>query len=483
MLEDRHTGGVEDHFGAAAAASTASDPFAMFSTNGNGESDPPDVNMAQDPPITASSAPHDPFFEAIFTMPDPFGMGISSDSNMPSHGRYMMSGGIGGLGSFPTNAFSGPPNHPTMPSTSSAPAMPRHQSSTSSGDALPRQDSQSSSSRSPDEASGEQNSGSLADASKRKLVSNAPLKRGNACLFCRKRKLKCDAERPRCQQCGRLNGQGECVYDDMLESTNGNGRSTANGRSSVSGTTDGPGGATAAGPTRNGESSSARFKQAPYVKDKKERDRIRALEAHVQELEARLKANLSQQNGGSSTAPINPDSMLSPGTEDLLQRIMEQGNGDAGFASLADRPGAPMSDINSFANQLPMPFVDPVIPQGFDWSSLDPSMAGFATGFETTMSTTFKVDSAPTLAPAAAPLPSSNSPFSAVRSPDSASSLSGAKHTPIDKIEKVDFFGSESASGEMNDQLVGGWFDPTDPPPFVRDKLLYVMIPSFDRIC
>ncbi|KDQ18559.1 hypothetical protein BOTBODRAFT_515310 [Botryobasidium botryosum FD-172 SS1] len=40
------------------------------------------------------------------------------------------------------------------------------------------------------------------------------LQRGFACLSCRRRKLRCDAARPSCQQCIRTNRAGECAYDD-----------------------------------------------------------------------------------------------------------------------------------------------------------------------------------------------------------------------------------------------------------------------------
>ncbi|KAI5455445.1 hypothetical protein NCC49_000255 [Naganishia albida] len=39
-----------------------------------------------------------------------------------------------------------------------------------------------------------------------------PLKRGDACLFCRKRKLRCDAAKPSCNQCTRAKKE-VCEYD------------------------------------------------------------------------------------------------------------------------------------------------------------------------------------------------------------------------------------------------------------------------------
>ena len=38
-----------------------------------------------------------------------------------------------------------------------------------------------------------------------------PLKRGDACLYCRKRRIRCSAEKPTCQHC---KGKRECVYDN-----------------------------------------------------------------------------------------------------------------------------------------------------------------------------------------------------------------------------------------------------------------------------
>lgn len=37
-----------------------------------------------------------------------------------------------------------------------------------------------------------------------------PLKRGDACLYCRKRRIRCSADKPTCQHC---KGKRECVYD------------------------------------------------------------------------------------------------------------------------------------------------------------------------------------------------------------------------------------------------------------------------------
>ncbi|KAG7531718.1 hypothetical protein FFLO_04160 [Filobasidium floriforme] len=45
------------------------------------------------------------------------------------------------------------------------------------------------------------------------------LKRGDACLFCRKRKLKCDAVKPRCGQCTRLK-KSPCEYDHSCDDNN-----------------------------------------------------------------------------------------------------------------------------------------------------------------------------------------------------------------------------------------------------------------------
>ncbi|WVN87511.1 uncharacterized protein L203_102693 [Cryptococcus depauperatus CBS 7841] len=39
-----------------------------------------------------------------------------------------------------------------------------------------------------------------------------PLKRGNACLYCRKRRIRCSAAKPTCQRC--LKAGKECVYDE-----------------------------------------------------------------------------------------------------------------------------------------------------------------------------------------------------------------------------------------------------------------------------
>lgn len=41
--------------------------------------------------------------------------------------------------------------------------------------------------------------------------SKAPLKRGDACLYCRKRRIRCSAEKPSCNHCTKL--KRECVYD------------------------------------------------------------------------------------------------------------------------------------------------------------------------------------------------------------------------------------------------------------------------------
>ncbi|KIM28803.1 hypothetical protein M408DRAFT_329249 [Serendipita vermifera MAFF 305830] len=43
---------------------------------------------------------------------------------------------------------------------------------------------------------------------------NVPLQRGSACLSCRKRKMKCDGQRPICGGCTRANRSADCEYDD-----------------------------------------------------------------------------------------------------------------------------------------------------------------------------------------------------------------------------------------------------------------------------
>lgn len=43
------------------------------------------------------------------------------------------------------------------------------------------------------------------------------LRRGSACLSCRRKKLKCDGMRPVCRQCNRLNRAHACQYDDSLQ--------------------------------------------------------------------------------------------------------------------------------------------------------------------------------------------------------------------------------------------------------------------------
>lgn len=41
-----------------------------------------------------------------------------------------------------------------------------------------------------------------------------PLQRGSACLSCRKRKMRCDGQRPICGGCARANRSADCEYDD-----------------------------------------------------------------------------------------------------------------------------------------------------------------------------------------------------------------------------------------------------------------------------
>ncbi|OCF77881.1 hypothetical protein I204_01884 [Kwoniella mangroviensis CBS 8886] len=74
-----------------------------------------------------------------------------------------------------------------------------------------------------------------------------PLKRGDACLYCRKRRIRCSADKPTCQHC--LKSGRECVYDsgkpvsrvkqleekvaqleNLLKSSTGQGNSEDNGR-------------------------------------------------------------------------------------------------------------------------------------------------------------------------------------------------------------------------------------------------------------
>ncbi|TFK34879.1 hypothetical protein BDQ12DRAFT_761049 [Crucibulum laeve] len=48
----------------------------------------------------------------------------------------------------------------------------------------------------------------------RKTDSANSLRRGSACLCCRRRKLKCDGLRPVCHQCTKMRRADECYYDD-----------------------------------------------------------------------------------------------------------------------------------------------------------------------------------------------------------------------------------------------------------------------------
>ncbi|PPQ70413.1 hypothetical protein CVT26_013830 [Gymnopilus dilepis] len=48
----------------------------------------------------------------------------------------------------------------------------------------------------------------------RKSEHNGVLRRGSACLSCRRRKLRCDGVRPVCHQCNTMRRSHECAYDD-----------------------------------------------------------------------------------------------------------------------------------------------------------------------------------------------------------------------------------------------------------------------------
>ncbi|KAF9464608.1 hypothetical protein BDZ94DRAFT_1297108 [Collybia nuda] len=47
--------------------------------------------------------------------------------------------------------------------------------------------------------------------------TESTLRRGTACLSCRKRKLKCDGTRPVCRQCDKMNRGHSCAYDDKQQ--------------------------------------------------------------------------------------------------------------------------------------------------------------------------------------------------------------------------------------------------------------------------
>ncbi|KAK0522382.1 hypothetical protein OC842_006479 [Tilletia horrida] len=71
----------------------------------------------------------------------------------------------------------------------------------------------------------------LAEGTDASALGPAPLRRNQACLSCRKRKLRCDAARPVCATCARSRAAaaaanhpapippGDCVYDDVTAST------------------------------------------------------------------------------------------------------------------------------------------------------------------------------------------------------------------------------------------------------------------------
>ncbi|KIK59092.1 hypothetical protein GYMLUDRAFT_227493 [Collybiopsis luxurians FD-317 M1] len=50
-----------------------------------------------------------------------------------------------------------------------------------------------------------------------KKTSGAPLQRGLACLSCRKRKLKCDGQKPVCSPCAKMKRPEECEYEDRRQ--------------------------------------------------------------------------------------------------------------------------------------------------------------------------------------------------------------------------------------------------------------------------
>ncbi|GAA6002603.1 hypothetical protein JCM5350_005700 [Sporobolomyces pararoseus] len=54
------------------------------------------------------------------------------------------------------------------------------------------------------------NSNNKSNAARKNRNAAPPLKRGNACMLCRKRKLRCDGIRPKCGTCARLSH--DCVY-------------------------------------------------------------------------------------------------------------------------------------------------------------------------------------------------------------------------------------------------------------------------------
>ena len=144
----------------------------------------------------------------------------------------------------------------------------------------------------------------------------ATLKRGDACLYCRKRRIKCSAEKPSCSQC---NGKRDCTYDNgkpvsrvrqledkvaqlesMLLQTSSRRPSESEGESSRMGSRTGSGNVpTTLSGNRSTPASDVNMQQEP-IPENMRFDHVRRIMAGVVEGDWRGKAELILQERISS---------------------------------------------------------------------------------------------------------------------------------------------------------------------------------------
>ncbi|KAE8223028.1 hypothetical protein CF319_g3866 [Tilletia indica] len=201
-------------------------------------------------------------------------------------------------------------------------------------------------SRQQQQASPAQTSSDAADLA---ALGPAPLRRNQACLSCRKRKLRCDATRPVCATCARSRAAaaaanhpspvplGDCVYDDVAPT------GKKNGDSSKPRTSDSRSGG---GPRKSSNSVSASTPAAMKEKAKDDRVVVSPAIPIAPQQPANVNDNLSRGEGTS------PESIISVSSS--IPRAPKRKKRDDGTAQAAEMEVAGSSALYAAAMPAPM---------------------------------------------------------------------------------------------------------------------------------
>ncbi|ORY34613.1 hypothetical protein BCR39DRAFT_513615 [Naematelia encephala] len=271
--------------------------------------------------------------------------------------------------------------------------------------------------------------------------NKAPLKRGDACLYCRKRRIRCSATKPSCQHCTKL--KRECVYDTG-----------------------------------------------------KPVSRVKQLEDKVAELEGMLKTGLLDPNGNAAGAS-GPPPLIHHSSSDASNTSIGSGGGGGGTSGFGPSQGEGTIDtnmLNMFSNVGPgnggyfppsfggsvfsqyggsvfhsqaMPNQQP-IEELFDFSTLDPNLMSLINDLSSTSTGPVEPIPVSNSVPPPAPHPQQNSmdfdytgPTGLTPFLETAPPVAGFSPATTSSNSQPSY--PNSASGHPYQQGAGASFSPTPP--------------------